>query len=486
LISHFFEMNKMVVLIAYPLVFFLMGFGILLKNRRHSQFHLAKSLHYMAFYGLLHSFADWGEIYIPLQMKYLSTTTIHLLESIQIILEALSFSFLFYFGIHLLQPSIKWGYKILALPSIIFFIWIVFFNVQTFFLHQNLEHSLIISIFLSKCLITIPGGILSSIAIYLQRKQFEEFGIASMTRTISWASISIFIYTLTTGFISPHVPAAYHLWLSYDQFEQMTGIPIEFFRGLSGAVISFFILRILKVVDIEYQQYFYQAEHNKVVTEERNRIARDLHDGMIQSIFATGLRLEGVRHMLNNGEKYEVDQSLTVLQEVISKLNDLMGEIRRYIRELQMPLDHTSKLEEELRKLIHDMNVSNSLTIAFYYRYQGSEPALSLTIQIFYIIKEALSNILKHSQASHAAVSIDQDETDFIVKIEDNGKGFQPEDLLVNPTDQVGGKHGVGNMEYRAKTVGGTFSIHSTGNQGTIVELRIKLWKLKGRSNHGK
>ncbi|UOF91281.1 sensor histidine kinase [Fodinisporobacter ferrooxydans] len=477
--SQFFASNKIIISFLYPLVFFLMGFGILLKNRVHSQFHLAKSLQYMAFFGILHSFADWGDIFIPLQTAYLSPFGIHVLQSLQLILKSLSFSFLLYFGIDLLCRSQKRTRRISLVAPGFFLLWLVNFAILRYWLFagQSFEHWLALSNFWAKLLITLPSGIVSGYGMYAQREQFRKFGERSMPLTLLLIALLINLYTFSDGLVFSNTPFYSGVWLTDRQFHKITDIPIDFLRGINGMLISFFILKTLKIVDWEYQQFFTQAEKQKVVTEERNRIARDLHDGMIQSIYAIGLHLEGISQMIAQHETFGIQRSITGVQEAIQKLNDLIREIRGYIKELKMPISQKRNFQEELIALIQEFNTSQSIPILLEQHDSDDDPPLTVVVQILYIVKEALSNVVRHSHATKCIVSLYEKDGEIRIEIADNGLGLI--DALHSVDSNLESfKQGIRNMKFRANKIGGMLSIHSEPNHGTTIRLLIrKTWK---------
>lgn len=489
MLFQFFNTNQIVLSFIYPLIFFLMGFGVFLKNHVHSQFHLAKSLQYLALFGILHGIGDWGDIFIPLQKMHLNNSAIFKLQSFREAITALSFFFLFFFGTHLLQQSRNLSKKILFLPFLFFFIWLGSF----LFLNPVLAHNpnqkwwFALSDTYARFLLEFPGGILSGYAMFIQRKQFKEFDVPAMTRALVLASVFTVIYTFADGFIVSQVPAHSDFLLNATYFFRTTGIPIDFFRALSGVFMAFFIMKILKVFDIEYQIFFSQAEKSKAVAEERDRIARDLHDGMIQSIYAIGLHLEGVRHMLLMERENSIPNTSNALQEVTKKLNSLIGEIRTYIKELKMPVKKEPKepsFKEEIERLVREMNFGKETEIQLQYDYSGEEPSLTVTIQIFYIIKEALSNALRHARANKIFVSITGNENLLTAEIKDNGIGMEENGVLLRKKDFIPFKHGLRNMEARSKIIGGSLKIRSEKNKGSNVILQVRSIKnIRGAEN---
>ena len=127
----FFEINHEVILFAYGLVFFVLGFAIIIRTRQSSRLELARSLRWLAAFGITHAFNEWGELFIPLQESYLSFPALRVLYSAHTLLLAISFGCLFEFGAALLHPfgDAKWlrGFSILLVATWLFIVFIVLF-----------------------------------------------------------------------------------------------------------------------------------------------------------------------------------------------------------------------------------------------------------------------------------------------------------------------------------------------------------------------
>ncbi len=102
-LSEFFEINHDVILFAYGLVFFTLGLTILIRIRQSSRLELARSLKWMAAFGILHGLNEWGDLFIPLQAAYLSPLVMRGLYIGQLIILTLSFAALFEFGVTVLN-----------------------------------------------------------------------------------------------------------------------------------------------------------------------------------------------------------------------------------------------------------------------------------------------------------------------------------------------------------------------------------------------
>lgn len=485
LLSEFFKTNIIVVHFVYPLIFFLMGFGIFLKNTFDSQFYLSKSLQYLALFGIIHGISDWGKVFIPIQKAYLANNYIFVLESLRLIVNAISFYFLFYFGMHLLIQTKRWCRKFLFIPLFVFLIWLTnFILLMPILLNEhNQNWWFALSDIWSRYLLAFPGGVISSYALFLQHNQFQKFGVPSMTRTLFFTFISVGLYAVTSGLIVPYSPVLPAILFNSDLFFDTTGIPVELLRGISGLFMIFFILKILKVFDIEYQNYFYEVKKQKAVMDERDHIARDLHDGMIQSLYATGLHIERVRTMLSLNQNTKEGEVKAELQTITKKLNAIILEIRGYIRNLKMPINSQSSLKEDIERLIDEMNFDKQLNIAVHYNYSGQDLPLSKTVQIYYILKEALSNTIRHANATQASIMVSGNNRELKVEVIDNGIGMDLVENRLN-SERYFLKQGICNMRQRAQLIGAILTVTSKKGQGTKVCLQINEGRQTNEKEH--
>src|SRR5512132_3016991 len=100
----FFDLNRQLILFVYGLGFFVLGFAIILQTQQSSRLELARSLRWLAAFGITHAFNEWGDFFIPIQAHYMPPTLIKLLWVIQLVLLSASFACLFQFGISVLSP----------------------------------------------------------------------------------------------------------------------------------------------------------------------------------------------------------------------------------------------------------------------------------------------------------------------------------------------------------------------------------------------
>jgi signal transduction histidine kinase len=199
--------------------------------------------------------------------------------------------------------------------------------------------------------------------------------------------------------------------------------------------------------------------------EERERIAMDLHDGVIQSIYAVGLHLEDCLDRI----KTEPAEVAAVLERSMDGLHQVIKDIRSYIFDLRPKVSQVEDLPGAVRQLVEDVRV-NTLMDA---RVEELDPVEGLlnepqALAFFHIAQEALNNVAKHSRATSVSLSLTASDECVRLEVVDNGVGFATE----NPNEQ---KHGLRNMRDRARAIGATLSYESKPRYGTsvIAELPI-------------
>jgi len=181
------------------------------------------------------------------------------------------------------------------------------------------------------------------------------------------------------------------------------------------------------------------------IVEERERIGRDLHDGIIQSIYAVGLSLEDVGDLMAD----EPDVARARVERAIDSLDQSIRDIRNFIFGLRPELLEQAGLVGGLAALADEFRV-NSMVDVDVETYGVEEEDLSpeQTGQLLSIAREALSNIARHSKATQGTVSVEAHDGTITLTVTDNGVGFDPE-LARGP-----GHQGLINMRARAVAVG--------------------------------
>jgi two-component system, NarL family, sensor histidine kinase DevS len=204
------------------------------------------------------------------------------------------------------------------------------------------------------------------------------------------------------------------------------------------------------------------------VLEDRERIGMDLHDGIIQSIYAVGLMLEDgllelEKHPENTRQK---------LDQAIGGLNEVIRDIRAYILDLRPRRLAYENLAAGLQLLIRDFRSQSAATVVTEISEDAAQACPPGTSNaLFHIAQEALANAARHASAKRVRLVLVR-EGDFVrLSVEDNGGGFNPETLARSSG------HGIDNMMERAKTVGGDIRILSEPGKGAKIQVVIPIQK---------
>jgi len=217
-------------------------------------------------------------------------------------------------------------------------------------------------------------------------------------------------------------------------------------------------------VAVENVRLRMQAEEAAVL-EERERLARELHDSVTQSLYSLTLFTEGSLELAKNGEIELVKHNLTRIGETAQQA---LKEMRLMVYELR-PLD----LEREgLVGALHQRLATVEKRAGVNARLVAEEliqlpPAVEK--ELYRITQEALNNILKHAEATFVTVYLRVVEEHLELEIVDNGQGFDLE-----KADKTGGL-GLRSMRERIDKLGGSLNIHSAPNKGTIVHVQVKI-----------
>lgn len=210
----------------------------------------------------------------------------------------------------------------------------------------------------------------------------------------------------------------------------------------------------------------YEQVQRLAVLEERERIGMELHDGVIQSIYAVGLHLEDCAETVTQAP-LEVQERLF---RAVDELNQVIQDIRSYIFDLRLRALDEASLREGLERLIQELRVGTLMDVCL--DVQGPlEVELSphQTWHLLQIAREALNNAAKHARATTVAARLSANNGRLFLSISDNGVGFEVEKALKRQ------RQGLKNMMERARAVGAQLRVESAQEQGTTVKVELPL-----------
>ncbi len=435
-----------------------MGISVLFQTRRYSRLNLARSLPWLATFGILHGLYEWGDIFIPIQLAAGGSAFEILLDGLHLIVLALSFTALFQFGVELIRPySNKWRF-LRILPIIFFSIWAVLPFVAGFIFFNNIEKWHEFANTLSRYLLCVPAFILAAVGLTLQVNiQINPLKYPQIGKMLKLSAGAIVAFGVVEALSVPPADFFPASFFNGRSFTEWFVAPPFVFRAAAGLVLLFAMLRALKVFNFETERRIHQMEVGQVVATERERIARDLHDGALQQVYASGLMAQTLRKHVHKEAQSEVDQLTNVIDQAIEKLRAFLTQ--------DQPVVDSVDLAGALTPIIEEARHSIAIDTSWNTRKIPSFPP-DQTRHLTAFVSEALSNVIRHSQSGKAEVSVFCTQHHLNIAIRDYGKGI---------AESADPGFGLKNMRDRARLLGATFKIDSKINGGTVVTLDLPM-----------
>ncbi len=208
-----------------------------------------------------------------------------------------------------------------------------------------------------------------------------------------------------------------------------------------------------------------------LLASERERIAREMHDGIAQSLFSISLGIDLCRRTLARNPELVAHR----LEEIQEQLHESMAEVRRYIYDLRPARLRDLGLTEALRYWVRETvgDIGPEIDI----RESGDATRLPGDVEacLYHIAREALSNALRHADAARISVVLECSDDAACLTVADNGNGFSP--LEAETREAPGTTHGLRTMRERAEALGGSVRIDAAPHGGCTVRAFVPLAK---------
>ena len=458
-LQSFFELNRTIILFIYGLTFFVLGLAIAFQSRHYSRLDLARSLSWLAAFGLMHGLYAWGELFSPVQEAYLSRVGIEILHTIHLVLLSLSFACLFEFGVTLLHPLGRAHWLHRAQVGLL-----IVWAVLSFLIVPQLQTDLVdwheMTEALARYLIGFPGALLAAYGLREQTfRRIAPLNVPHIVNMLRVAGIALSLYAFFGGLIPSPVPFFPGNILNSDTFQQALGVPSSLVNSLIGLVLAVTFIRALEVFDVETARMIEAMEQQQILAAERDRIARDLHDGVIQKVYTAGLLVESAQRQTppDGPTAGRLDKAVLVLNDAIRDLRRNLGELRAAPSGDALPIALRRMVEDPRYRTLVDITLDLDLPEADRLSPDRSDHVLA-------IVAEALSNVVRHAHARNVCVTARHADGHMQVSIQDDGVGM---------ARNAEAGYGLRNMRDRARLLGGQLEVDGVSGKGTTVKLDI-------------
>ena len=259
-------------------------------------------------------------------------------------------------------------------------------------------------------------------------------------------------------------------------FETLVNIPVFLHERLMGEVDLFFHAKISlspsersllealasHLASAMENLRLNALEKEAAVAQERNLLARELHDSIAQSLAFLKIQVQLMRDALASGDQKAIEQ---VLEEIDVGVRESYGDVRELLLHFRTRAN-TEDIEPALATTLRKFEHQSGLTTHLQIQGQGLPLSPDLQIQVLHIVQEALSNVRKHARASQVWVDVQQ-QPEWRFEVRDNGVGFASD----RPLDET--HVGLRIMSERAERIGARIDIISTPGRGTSIVLTL-------------
>lgn len=262
-ISAFFVRNIVVVFFLYGLAFFVLGLALALAYRRTSEFKFARSIPFLAGFGILHGIHEWYEMFQQIAFLTSGHTPTGLEELIRLAILVVSFLSLLAFGVSLLNTRDKRSSLYLPMLGVIG-LWVVGVLIVFLAFRPSTNELIGLADVLARYSLGIPAALVGAWALMVQQRTFREHDMPQFGRYLVWCAAALFLYGVVGQFfVRPSVlfPSTV---INSRLFLEWFGIPVQLFRGAMAAILTFYMVQALKAFELENQRRLDEANQAKL------------------------------------------------------------------------------------------------------------------------------------------------------------------------------------------------------------------------------
>lgn len=496
-VSQFFQHNMVLVFFVYGLAWTVMGLAITLENRKQTGGALASSLPFLAAFGFLHAAVEWGDMLFLIPSEVSAISGIPALRPIKIVLLGVSTACLAVFGARLIIGTMGKPRWLKSVPYLLFFLWLTTpFVVPHLLITGDVSlpaaNTDCLQCHLSvpagntnphpsdwvpwtssaevwaRYLLYLPGLALTAAGLLMQGRVFQRMKLLQIARDCRFAAAAFIMNMFFAGLIV--APASYFpaSVFNYNWFVSLVGIPPQVFRTLMALIIAFFVVRILRVFELEnakqldqVRQESFEAqlhaahEVSRMKSEFVSNVSHELRTPLNAIIGFSELLLDETYGKLNPKQMRHVSNVHTSGKHLLQLVNDILDTSKLEAGKLQINL-LALPLDDQITTVVAaGRNIGRSKSIVVDAQIPPDMPrVLADPTRLNQILYNLVSNAVKFSpQGGKVTIAVKQSRDMAQVSVADTGIGISADDMekLFVPFQQLGP---VGAEQYQGTGLG--------------------------------
>jgi signal transduction histidine kinase len=423
---------------------------------------MSRRLSWLGVFGLCEAVVAWDGLFASM-----TASGVFLPSFIRPAILGWGYAFLVVFSVQTFRPDadlpIHPQRLLIIMQSFWFVLYLLILNII-----PDIDQAIMSAESLFRYTMAVPGGILAAFGLrsesYQTLKKKMRDRVRPYLRLVEGTMGVFGLLNLILVPQAPFFPASIinQTWLPFHSSWVWAIIGISITLGLTLALVT---------VQSEIESWVESTERIQALTLDRERISRDLHDSTIQSIYAAGLLLEGVKQIIPS----DPERAQAQLARIMDSLNTIIKDLRQYIFDLRsdMPNDDIkSGISRLLRDFQTNTLLETSLNISdesILHDLAPNDFAHTLSMErrrhILQIVREALTNTARHAQARSVEIDLVYGPEALTLTISDDGVGME--------SLHVSKGHGMRNIRERAKLLDGTLKIESAPGEGVTYRLTV-------------
>lgn len=459
---------------AYGLIFFTLGLAIMLQPRRQSVYFLASALTWLAGFAFIHAFADWGLVLIP-EAEKTAPGVIEALLHMRALGVIVSFGLLMQFGITLLTENYPGRRWLSLIPTGLTAV-LVLLLLMGIYAPGLLPAWLTDAKVMARYFLGFPAALLSGRGLVTQAGALRRDRLSKHMVYLYRAAICFGLYGIVGGLIVPartYFPASH---LNEELFFRLTGLPVEVVRGVAIAGLTYYVVKLLDIFHLETQRRLQAVERDRALLRERELIARELHDGIMQTLYGTGL---GVKQVMNMACIQNGSQAQEILGQINQEIARSIVQMRSFVLDLKEAVISGQELALAVEGMASDIGQIAGLAIQTDVDGDLEQVRIpgGLREEVLAVVREGLSNVVRHANAQEVRVLLSIEDGTVLVRVADDGQGVE---------DDFAPSHGLSTLRDRVEALGGYMQILGEVGKGTQLvahlPVRSKLIKQEEKS----